>query len=277
MNTKKLTCGTFAKLCNTTKETLFHYDKIGLLKPEFIGKNNYRYYAPEQFFLFNFIETLTDSDTPLKEIKSQIKNFNADSFIGFLRQKQEYLKQKRLKLALKEELINDLLNEIEDIKTSNYETVRLINKPSETFIAFKTNVSAVASYDDLSEHLSRFFTDCCNKNIFLQSTFGFIIEKKNFDKELKASYICAKALKGSKQALRYTLPKGTYASVTILGDKKAHLNGIKRLEQHLKELGYFFAGDLIALDRFSLLYHKEKNEFAVKYLIYVKKDKNNAD
>ena len=69
-------------------------------------------YPTEQFFLFNFIETLTDSDTPLKEIKSQIKNFNADSFTGFLRQKQEYLKQKRLKLALKEELINDLSKKI---------------------------------------------------------------------------------------------------------------------------------------------------------------------
>ncbi|WP_286036013.1 MerR family transcriptional regulator [Succinatimonas hippei] len=93
MNTKKLTCGTFAKLCNTTKETLFHYDKIGLLKPEFIGKNNYRYYAPEQFFLFNFIETLTDSDTPLKEIKSQIKNFNADSFTGFIARRNSVFNQ----------------------------------------------------------------------------------------------------------------------------------------------------------------------------------------
>ena len=25
--------GAFAKLCNTTKDTLFHYDDIGILKP----------------------------------------------------------------------------------------------------------------------------------------------------------------------------------------------------------------------------------------------------
>ena len=41
------TTGEFAKLCNTTKETLFHYDKIGILKPKFIKRNGYRYYSAE--------------------------------------------------------------------------------------------------------------------------------------------------------------------------------------------------------------------------------------
>ena len=30
------TTGEFAKLCHTTKETLFHYDSIGLLKPKIV-------------------------------------------------------------------------------------------------------------------------------------------------------------------------------------------------------------------------------------------------
>ena len=32
------TSGQFAKLCSTTKETLFHYDSLGLLKPASSGK-----------------------------------------------------------------------------------------------------------------------------------------------------------------------------------------------------------------------------------------------
>ncbi len=46
------TAGAFATLCNTTKETLRHYSNIGILKPEKIGENGYRYYSPAQFFDF---------------------------------------------------------------------------------------------------------------------------------------------------------------------------------------------------------------------------------
>ena len=31
--------GAFAKLCNTTKDTLFHYDDIGILKPAQVSSN----------------------------------------------------------------------------------------------------------------------------------------------------------------------------------------------------------------------------------------------
>ena len=32
---KPLTTGEFAKICNVKKHTLFHYDDIGLLKPDY--------------------------------------------------------------------------------------------------------------------------------------------------------------------------------------------------------------------------------------------------
>ena len=45
------TTGQFAKLCSTTKETLFHYDSLGLLKPARVGENGYRYYRLPVFRL----------------------------------------------------------------------------------------------------------------------------------------------------------------------------------------------------------------------------------
>ena len=41
---KYLTTVEFAKIMNVTKNTLFHYDKIGLLSPEVNLHNDYRYY-----------------------------------------------------------------------------------------------------------------------------------------------------------------------------------------------------------------------------------------
>ncbi|KAA3384529.1 MerR family transcriptional regulator, partial [Akkermansia muciniphila] len=63
------TTGAFARLCGTTKETLFHYDAIGLLKPKEVRPNGYRAYAPEQFFDFDMVRMLRRAGSSLKEIK----------------------------------------------------------------------------------------------------------------------------------------------------------------------------------------------------------------
>lgn len=55
MGQKLFTSGEFAKFCNTTKDTLFHYDDINLLKPAKIAPNSYRYYSANQAFLFDMI------------------------------------------------------------------------------------------------------------------------------------------------------------------------------------------------------------------------------
>ncbi|NLB91716.1 MAG: MerR family DNA-binding transcriptional regulator, partial [Clostridiales bacterium] len=43
-----LKIGAFSKLSNITIKMLRHYDEIALLKPEFIGENDYRYYKASQ-------------------------------------------------------------------------------------------------------------------------------------------------------------------------------------------------------------------------------------
>ena len=53
-----LTTGEFAEICGVTKHTLFHYDSIGILKPEHVGDNGYRYYSLKQFSTFDIISML---------------------------------------------------------------------------------------------------------------------------------------------------------------------------------------------------------------------------
>lgn len=43
------TTGQFAKLCSTTKETLFHYDSLGLLEPARVGKTATAITPPPSF------------------------------------------------------------------------------------------------------------------------------------------------------------------------------------------------------------------------------------
>ena len=80
------TTGEFAKLCNVKKQTLFHYDNIGILKPEITGENGYRYYSAMQLETFNTISMLKELDMPLADIREYLNSRNPDDFVMLLRE-----------------------------------------------------------------------------------------------------------------------------------------------------------------------------------------------
>ena len=67
---RRYTSGQFARLCHTTKETLFHYDRLGLLRPQYKGENGYRYYDIRQFLQFDMITLFKETGTPLKDMSA---------------------------------------------------------------------------------------------------------------------------------------------------------------------------------------------------------------
>ncbi|WP_026394206.1 MerR family transcriptional regulator [Acetobacterium malicum] len=62
------TSGEFASLCNTTKETLRHYHRIGLLIPEKIQPNGYHAYSDLQVNDFYLIDILKSTGCSLAKI-----------------------------------------------------------------------------------------------------------------------------------------------------------------------------------------------------------------
>lgn len=92
--------GEFAKLCGVKKDTLFHYDEIGILKPEFIDpKNGYRYYSRRQILTFDIIACLKECQTPLKEIKNYMENRDTEYFLEILQKKEEELQKEQEKIV----------------------------------------------------------------------------------------------------------------------------------------------------------------------------------
>jgi len=60
----------FAKFSRTTRDTLLHYDRIGLLKPVSRGDNNYRYYSSNMLPVVKVIRILQKLGMSLEEIKA---------------------------------------------------------------------------------------------------------------------------------------------------------------------------------------------------------------
>ncbi len=99
----------FAKLCNTNKRTLIHYDEIGLFKPAFTDEKGYRYYSESQCDVFFTITCLKDLGMPLKEIKTYIDKKNPEDLTSLLLEQQKKVQQELLHLKRIEQVIKTKL------------------------------------------------------------------------------------------------------------------------------------------------------------------------
>lgn len=74
--------GEFAKLCGTTKNTLIHYDSIGLMSPSHVGDNGYRYYTLRDYWKFVAIRTFAEAGFSLEEIRSILEDSREDALLA---------------------------------------------------------------------------------------------------------------------------------------------------------------------------------------------------
>jgi DNA-binding transcriptional MerR regulator len=82
-------------LAGVTPRTLHHYDQIGLLKPESVGENGYRYYGEKSMLRLQQILFYRELDMPLDEIKTILTRRDFDVLAALENHKLEL--QKRIK------------------------------------------------------------------------------------------------------------------------------------------------------------------------------------
>lgn len=83
------TTGEFANLFGIKKQTLFHYDDIGLLKPKHRTENGYRYYTIQQVEVFTIIDMLKEIGMSLTEIRNFLQSKNSQDSRELLSEKEK--------------------------------------------------------------------------------------------------------------------------------------------------------------------------------------------
>lgn len=131
MDTPKLfRIGDVSKLFNVGIGSLRHYEKIGLLKPEYIDpESGYRYYSAKQFEPLNTIRYLRALDMPLSEIADFLQNRDIDKIEEKLIRQKEAVIEKQKSLKLIERKIDNRLARLEDAKGSRFNEVKIIKFP----------------------------------------------------------------------------------------------------------------------------------------------------
>ena len=124
----------FAEFTRTTRDTLLHYDRIGLLSPESRGENNYRYYSSGQLAVVNLIRTCQALGMTLAEIKA-LKDNRTPELVNEILGKQmthitgkieEWEEARRLLFALKRMIDETLRIDEEGISVQYLPAERIV-------------------------------------------------------------------------------------------------------------------------------------------------------
>ena len=89
-----LTIGEFSGLSHVTPRMLRHYDALGLLHPEAVGENGYRYYRQEQLSALIRIQWLAGYGFSLHEI-GPLLSMEDGELLARLRQRRLVIRRKK--------------------------------------------------------------------------------------------------------------------------------------------------------------------------------------
>ena len=138
------TTGDFAKLCEVTKQTLFHYDHIGLLHPAHKDDKGYRYYSYTQFDAMYVIESLKQMEMPLREIKDFISVTTPDTMIELFKEKSRKISEKIDHLARIQNTIEKKIAITEQAVNTNFDEIAL----TETDVEYLYLSAPLSNHDD---------------------------------------------------------------------------------------------------------------------------------
>ncbi len=102
---------------------LIHYDKVGVLKPEYIDPDTkYRYYSIQQLKSLAMIKSLQAVGVSLGDIKEKYLNTNIEGYIKNLKREEKIIEDKFNEIQRAKKIIEDKLACLEEITDMGYDT-----------------------------------------------------------------------------------------------------------------------------------------------------------
>lgn len=149
-----LTIGEFSRLSHVTPRMLRHYDALGLLRPETIGKNGYRYYQQEQLSVLVQIQWLKGYGFSLQEIGPLLGREDAVLLEHLRRQRQQLRQELDAKQDQLHRLEQDILRlEGAEIMENTYHVI-LLEDPAQKVFSIRRTIG-INEYHTLFEDLRR--------------------------------------------------------------------------------------------------------------------------
>ena len=268
-NKQYMTTKEFAHLCGVSKHTLFHYDEVGILKPEIVKENGYRYYSIKQFFTYDIIHILKQAGSSLEEIKDYMNNYNPDMFLSILRQKEKQLEEEMKKMNLMRNKILATIDTTEEALRSVY-GVPFLEECKEEYYIVVNLTNAMSAKEEL-EKLRDHFQYCEDINGETELLLGVIMKKENIlaGEYMKVTCYSSK-IKSHIDSERVHVKKaGLYAVVIHKGAYTDTKKSYEKLKSFIKKNHLDISGDTYEDDMISHLAGMNDDEYVIKIQIPV--------
>ena len=170
--------GDVAKMFQFSVGSLRHYEKKGLLAPEYTDpETGYRYYSVKQFEILNTIRYLRVLDMPLEQIAEFLQNRDIPVIEEKLLRQKEMITQKQRQLRAVERKIDHRLMQIEDARNAELNRICIQKSPTKRVVFIKASLRP-RSYLDLEYSIRQLEAGQTEPMIFLGKV-GVGISKEN--------------------------------------------------------------------------------------------------
>lgn len=123
--------GKVADMFNVSLGTLRHYERCGLLEPEYIDpRTGYRYYGAKQFEVLNTIRYLRVLDMPLTQIAEFLHNRDVHVIEDKLVAQKALIERKQHELEMVQRKIDHRLERLRDAEQSEFDVIRVMRQPA---------------------------------------------------------------------------------------------------------------------------------------------------
>ncbi len=131
----------FSRLSGIKRKNLIFYDECGLIVPDRVGANGYRYYSTRQLAIVRVILALREIGFPLKDIKDILSTRSPRRILDSLGEQERSLDEEIRRLEENRKLIQLRKNMIGSALRIGDETIELEQRPAES-VLFGPDVAA---------------------------------------------------------------------------------------------------------------------------------------
>ena len=245
----KYLIGEVCKLFNITRDTLVHYDKIGLLSPKKDENNGYRYYRIEDLNCLTDIIFYKSLNLSLNDIDKVIKDCSPQQILTLIKEKEIYLKKEM-------EKIKKIQSRLENMKISldeciyDSKKVELVKDEKESY--FFLEITKENNFNDFIEIVEKIQN--IDKHTFDYINFSFLIDEgdlfdKNAEDKIKWGITITDNIEEIKNNIESRsiefVSEEKYMYTVISLDDKAYDNWIKYVRNIVTENNIKVAGPIL--------------------------------
>lgn len=236
--------GDVAKMFHLSVGSLRHYEKIGLLEPEYVDPGTgYRYYSIRQFECLNTIRYLRVLGMPLPQIACFLKNRDVNKIQEMLRQQKEEVIRQQKELQIIERKINNRLLQLGDALSSRFDSIEMIRTEPRRIAWIRNNLS-ISSYLDLETSIHQLVRHQKDAIVFLGKV-GVGIAREHLEEKKYGCYDMVFLIldpEDSYEGDTDEMPEETCVSVRFCGSHQEAPLYYRKLDGYMAEHGLTVSG-----------------------------------